>query len=179
MPVSFVPAEVFDWPPIRPAVQAPAPTPAGKKGAKKVVSKKAGKKDKKQARIPAQTLTILIDRIEDAIARDRIALCDEEMPADYLDFTVNELALLLELIFPEEFWAPTAAPAPTLTAPASAERIAVYARRRAARQKLYAKGDAGAVHPSGAQLKLVERRNGTGRRVAGWTDEDDDLGDDE
>lgn len=110
-----------------------------------------------------------MDRIEAAIERGLIQHCPDEMPCEFLDFTTAELAKLYEILLPEEFFEPKKARRATRdTAPASPERIAVYAERQAAGQSITAAGDVGAVRRDGKQLRIAERKNGSGVRVVGW-----------
>jgi hypothetical protein len=162
MPVHFVESPSFSWPP-SPAVRAPAPP------VKPKPKPKPKKKRKGRAVIPIQCRTVLIDRLEAAVEGGAIDLHDDYEHCDQLAITGGEYALLLRLLFPEDYAGPRKRPAKaTLTPPASAERIAEYARRVSDGRPVTSRGDAGAVHPSGKQIVLAERRNGTGLRVVGW-----------
>jgi hypothetical protein len=121
------------------------------------------------------TLTVLIDRIEAALEGDQIDLLSDDAEADQIAITTGELALLLTILFPEEF-PPGERRKPrkgTATAPGSEARIAEYAARRAAGLYLYAQGDARADGP-GRGVVIVQRANGSGVKVVGWEDETDE-----
>ncbi len=132
----------------------------------------------KRAPMPPQCRSVLIDRIEAATLDGRIELCDEEMPCESLDFTLEELAFLLRLLFPEEYRDPHAGralPPATATAPGSAERIAEYAWRVAQRRAVTVAGDARADRAHDRGLKIEQRKNGSGVKVVGWADEDEEC----
>ena len=182
MPVHFIPDVEFVWPPVRPAeVRAPEPPgrpraarcPPKPKKKKLKAKRKAKKKAKRKARpkISAQCLTILDDRLEAAVTAGVIDLHDDWDDCDQLCITGGEYALLLRILCPEAYREPKKRPAkPTLTPPASAERIAEYAKRVEDGRPWVTTGDAGAVNPkTGQQITLAERKNGTGLRVTGWT----------
>jgi hypothetical protein len=179
MPVtSFVAQREFVWssqpPPAPPARACPKskPVPACRKKPRK----RPGKP--KPKRLPAQCSTVLIGRLEAAIASGLIDLCDEDMPCESLDFTLAELALLQRILFPEEYrdpFAGRAKPKASGTAPGSAERIAEYALRVAGRRVLHVAGDATAHKWSDRGLAIEQRRNGTGVKVVGWADEGEDA----
>lgn len=164
MPVSFwVASETFVWP------APPKPRPKPKKPRAACPRAKSGQ------RLSPQCRTVLIDRLEAGVEAGRIRLIAEDMgEPDGLDFTLAEYALLLRLLFPEEYLAPAPkrvrAPAPTGTAPGSAARIAAYAERAGRGQALYAAGDATAHKAHDRGLKIAQRRNGSGVQVVGWDD---------
>jgi hypothetical protein len=155
---AFTPCVLFDWP-----VPAPVPAPAPPRRKKK--------KRKRNAVVPASIRSVMVERLEHAVECELIALCDEDMPCDSLDFTLAEYALLLRILIPEEYEGPTRKPLKRAsdTAPASADRIAAYAERRDQGRPLWHPGDPGAVS-GGRQLVEVERRNGSGRQVVGWSE---------
>jgi hypothetical protein len=125
-------------------------------------------------RLTPQIRTTLCDRLEAAIESGLIELCDEDMPCESLDFTLNEIALLMRILLPEEYVAPERTPEATGTAPGTAERIAAYAGRVARGESLTAKGDATATGVHARGLKIVQRTNGSGPRIVGWADEGHD-----
>lgn len=173
MPVtSFVITTVHDWT-RPPAPSAPAPTP---RVAPKTITPRCKKTRKRAPKRPIspQCRTVLIDRLEAAIADGRIELCAEEMPCESLDFTLAELAFLQRILFPEEYLDPFAGrkpPRPTATAPGSAERIAEYAFRVAERRVMHVAGDATAHGAHDRGLAITQRANGSGVKVVGWSGE--------
>lgn len=171
MPVSsWTPCETFDWTaPPAPAVKRRRPRP------KKPRPKRKPKTRRKAAFTP-QVRSLLIDRLETAVESGVIDLHDDAEHCDQLCITTGEYALLLRILFPEDYDEPRGAkkvraPAPTDTAPGSPDRIAAYADRAARGQGLYAKGDARPGMVDGLGLKVVSRRNGSGHQVVGWADE--------
>jgi hypothetical protein len=115
--------------------------------------------------------TVLIDRLEEAVERNVIDLMADDGPADCVAVTTGELALLLLVLFPEEYDAPAGAAAATRTAPGSMSRVEEYARRVREGLALFARGDSRA-DGAGRGLKIEQRKNGTGPKVVGWCDDD-------
>ncbi len=169
MPATFVPDVEFVWPP-RPRTAPPArPAPAAARCRKKKFPKPPAPAFTSQCR------TVLIDRLEAAVEVGTIDLHDDFEPCDQLAITGGEYALLLRLLFPEEYAEPSdvRAPAPTLTAPGSAGRIAEYAERVARGERTYSPGDATAHRAADRGLRIEQRRNGSGVKVVGWDDDED------
>jgi hypothetical protein len=169
MPVTsfvFTPLVEFVWPPKPVKVQAPAPKRKPKPKSKCRPARRV---------IPVQVRTIIIDRIEGELQAKsgRIRFNAESMPCEFLEFTLEEYELLMRIIMAEEYEpAKRKSRKATASAPASAGRIQVYAERRTAGCALYHPKDVGAVRKDGVQLVVTERKNGTGRRVVGWADEE-------
>ena len=120
--------------------------------------------------IQSTVRSILIDRIEAAVRSGVIDLHDDPAPTAAIAITTGELARLLEILLPEEYAGPTGQGPPTATAPGSAERIAVYAARRALGQAIANPRDRRA-DGAGQGVRVVQRSNGSGPRVVGWEDE--------
>jgi hypothetical protein len=178
MPVtSFVLTPSFDWTlsPARAPGKPPGTRCRPEPKRKKAKAKKA--KIKPAAKLSPQCRSVLIDRLEAATLDGRIELCDEDMPCEALDFTLAELAFLLErVLFPEEYRDPTAArvpPPPTATPPGSAARIAEYAARVTRGQPTFAVTDARADRAHDPGLRIEQRRNGSGVKVVGWAEDEE------
>lgn len=151
---SFTPSPGFDWPP------APRRRARPKK-----------RKRKPPRVLTAQVRTVLIDRIEAAIAAGLVDLLADGGPTPELQITTGELALLLSILFPEDYPAPRRRAVATTTAPGSEARIAAYAARVAANQSLFAPGDATAHRAHDRGLAITPRGNGVGVKVVGWEGE--------
>lgn len=191
---SFVLTPSFDWSappdpaPLSAGRQSDRPTPAPKprkprvaprdrlRVAKLLAAKPAARK-RARGRLPQNTLTVLIDRLEAAIAAGRIDLLADDGETPAVEITTGELSLLLAILLPEEWPFLRPASQPTATAPGSKHRIQAYAARVAAGESLYhaydacpVRGDAdGRLVAAGKlALAIVQRANGSGPRVLGW-----------
>lgn len=144
--------------------------PANPSKAKSTKSRSA-KTALRKFRLPANARMILVDRLEVAIQAERVELLADDRPADRIAITTSELALLMSILFPEE-WPDLRLPsAATGTAPGSAARIAVYRQRVLRGEVIYHAGDARADGP-GRGLAIALRANGSGPMVVGWEDEE-------
>lgn len=157
-------------------VQSPTfGTPAGPSGRPRahVAPRKPRRKGDSARVLAPQVRSVLDDRISAAIDRGAIVISACDMPCDFLEFTLAELAELLRVLLPEEYVDPSegrAPPEPTRTAPGSAERIAEYAARVAARRAITAAGDARAEGAHERGLAIRQRANGSGVQVVGWSE---------
>lgn len=123
-----------------------------------------------EVELDPRTRRVLLDRLERATRDGRIDL----MPgtADSLELCLGELAVLYEILLPEDFSARQGPDFPSATAPGSAGRVAAYAARLGRKQSLF--------HPTDARpdmrkaLKVKTRQNGSDiPLVLGWAGEDD------
>lgn len=171
--VSWVSAIAFNTAlPVRtPAPGRPAKKPA-KKPARKVKAKRGGSRT-----LSPQCRTVLIDRLERAVERGLIDLADDHEHCDELCVTAGEYALLLRLLFPEEYLRPERCDSATDTAPGSADRIETYRQRAARGEQLYHAADATAHKAHDRGLKITQRANGTGAKVLGWAESDEESDD--
>lgn len=158
---TFTPVPSYDW--TEPSRPAPTPTPPPLLPPLPPLRKRNHRDP-----LPRGCRTVLIDRFEAAIQSGLIDLCDEDMECTSLDFTLQEVAMLLAILIPEEYAGPRRKAAkPSRSAPASRERIAEYAQRVVEKRQLFDPRDAGPVF-RGQQLVERERANGSGRQVVGW-----------
>lgn len=155
---------------VRPVrTSAPKRRKRAKKPARKTKVKRCGRPLSPQCR------SVLIDRLELAVERGQIDMTDDHDPVDALCVTAGEYALLLRLLFPEDYVRPERPVASaTDTAPGSADRIAEYQRRAARGEQLYHASDATAHKAHDRGLAIAQRANGTGAKVLGWADEVED-----
>lgn len=151
-------ADQFVWPP---------PPPPGRRRKRKPAAGRPA-----DHAVGPSTRQVMVDRFERAVAAGRITLCPDDMPCDSLDMTLAEVALLLEILLPEEFVGGVRAPAPTATAPGSGGRVEAYRRRVAAGESVFGAGDARADGP-GRGVRITPRANGRGVRVLGWEGDGD------
>lgn len=168
-----------------PAVRAPTPPTRTRKAPAalrarlaRVLSGEARRRRPPKATLRATPLTILLDRVEAAVQAGVIDVLDDGKPAAEIAVTSAELALLFQILFPEEW--PSLAPvsAPARAAPGSAGRIEEYAQRVARGEKLYHPADPCPVRGDGCDGRLVaagklallvaQRANGSGVKVLGW-----------
>jgi len=119
-----------------------------------------------------------MDRIEAAVVAGQIDFIWDETPTERLEITTGEFGLLLAILFPEEYRGGEREPYPTLTAPGSDERIAVYGRRVLHNATTFSPADAKATTVHGPGLAIRVRRNGARDqdgaqvKVLGWEDEE-------
>lgn len=165
MPVtSFVEHTVYDLTPApAPAKRVRAPAPARKKPA----APKGGL-------LTPQVVSVLSDRLDEAVEAGVIELVDDDGPFQGFAFTLAELAELLRILLREAYTAPTQRPLATRTAPGSDDRIAVYRARAGAGETLWCDHDATAHRAHDKGLRFKERLNGSGVKVLGWEEEEEE-----
>lgn len=180
---SFVLAPSFVWPPPPPPAEVRAPAlrakPRDRARVAKLLRGTKPRRKRSRGRLSQQVLTTMIDRLEVAVAAGRIDLHDDATEESSIAITTGELALLLQILFPEEWPALAPASRGVSTAPGSAARIADYAARASTGEKLYhpldacpVRGDVDGrlVAASRLALLIVQRANGSGPKVEGWAE---------
>lgn len=163
---SFVQTTVYDFTitPSAAPVRAPAP--------------RARKPRRKPKRAPSrggiltpQVVSLLDDRLEEAIEAGTIELVDDDGPFQGFAFTLAELAELKRMLLREAYIEPKRKPLATRTAPGTAERIEAYQQRVSAGEVLYSDADATAHRAHDRGLRVTPRLNGSGLKVLGWAEE--------
>lgn len=165
---SFVQTTVYDFtitPSAAPSVRAPAPARKPRRPAKpKRVPSKGGI-------LTPQVVSLLDDRLEEAIDAGTIELVDDDGPFQGFAFTLAELAELKRMLLREAYIEPRKRPLATRTAPGTADRIQAYRQRVAAGEALYSDADATAHRAHDRGLVVAPRLNGSGTKVLGWEGE--------
>lgn len=128
MPADFIPAQQFVWP----APQQASPS-RSKSRAKSRRGRKRPASSPREATLPHEIRSTLIDRLDDAMATGAIP-----------DSTIY--ARILAGLFPEDHPPVGAkAPEPTITRPKTTARKRVYAERAARGESLHAAADRGST----------------------------------
>lgn len=114
-----------------------------------------------------QVREAVLDRLHARVEAGDIDLDEDDNATGEVAITQGEFVTLLGWMFPEDY-PEVSPPAATVDAPPGCPaKLAVMADRLARGEELFHPGDAG-LSSGGRRAAVVERRNGTGRRVVGW-----------
>jgi hypothetical protein len=111
--------------------------------------------------------TRVLDRLHAAVEAGVIDLDDTDDETGAVMITRGEFVTLLQVMHPEEHPGELALPVAVDAPPGSPEKIQAMQARLARGEALYTPCDPG-MSNQGRAARIVERRNGSGRRVLGW-----------